>query len=958
MSFPTEIPKVYQPREIEERWYPYWERNQFFAPGTQTNPNAPIYSIVIPPPNVTGYLHMGHALNHTLQDVLARWRRMSGDRVLWLPGTDHAGIATQMVVERQLMKEGIRREDLGRGKFLERVWQWKAESGGTIQRQMRILGESVDWSRERFTLDEGLSAAVREVFVRLYDEGLIYRGEYLVNWSPGLQTAISDLEVEMEPVKGKLYHIAYPVRSLESDVRSRELEVRSPRSEAWSLKPEARAELMEAYVRANEGDRRSGSISTVSGEFVVVVTTRPETMQGDTAVALNPKDDRYRHLIGRRAILPLVGRELPFVQDDQVEIGFGTGLVKVTPAHDPNDFAIGRRHKLEFVTVIGKDASMTDAVPEKYRGLDRFEARDAVVADLEAAGLLLRVEDYTHNVGHCQRSGVVVEPLVSTQWFVRMKPLAQAAIKAVQEGRTSFVPENWTKVYFDWLERIEDWCISRQLWWGHRIPAWHSPEGEMVVARSGEDARARFVASGGDATVPLRQDEDVLDTWFSSALWPFSTLGWPDPDAPDLRTYYPTTVLVTGPDIIFFWVARMMMMGLEFVGDVPFKKVYINSIVVDPEGRKMSKTKGNVVDPLTVFEQYGTDAVRFTLAAGASPGTNISLQPAKMEANRNFANKIWNAARFALMNCGHASWKESAFDADDLPLFDRWIILRLHEAVRAVNKALEEFRFHEAAGSLYHFFWDEFCDWYIECAKPVVTSKDDSAPTQAARERLIFVLETSLRLLHPFMPFITEEIWQRLPHPPEDGSLPASISLAPFPSPDYLKRFQDRADSGDAVWLQANADMAWVIDLITALRNVRSLLELPPSARVGLELHVPEKDMEDLLKQNIGLIERLAGVSSTAWVGHPDNFGIGARGSVGQIQFNLITEGVDVEKVKQRVNRLLQKEKDEYEQLGRRYNNPDFIAKAGEEVKSQTWARLSLLEGAIETKKRVLESLG
>ena len=584
-----DIPKSYSPKYIEDKWYPFWEENGFFSPEANQSADAPIFSVVIPPPNVTGYLHMGHALNHTLQDVLARWRRMSGYRVLWLPGTDHAGIATQMVVERQLATEGIQRKELGREKFIERVWEWKNHSGGAIQRQMRMLGESVDWSRERFTLDEGLSRAVREVFVRLYNEGLIYRGEYLINWSPGLQTAVSDLEVEMKPVNGKLYHIAYPVKGLD--------------------------------------------------EVMVVATTRPETMLGDTAVAINPDDDRYSSLKGKYIILPLVGREIPVIEDSLVEKDFGTGIVKVTPAHDPNDFQMGRRHGLEFISVIGKDARMTDAVPERYRGLDRYDARKRVVEDLDAAGLLVKVEDYQHNVGHCQRSGAVIEPLISTQWFMKMKPLASPALDAVRDGRTRFVPENMLRVYTNWLEKIEDWCISRQLWWGHRIPAWYTADDFIVVAHNEEEARERLKAAGRDPKSELRQDPDVLDTWFSSALWPFSTLGWPD-QTEDLKEYYPTSVLITGPDIIFFWVARMMMMGLKFAGDVPFRTVYINGLVLDPEGQKMSKTKGNVIDPLVVFDKYGTDAVRYALTAAATPGMPISLQESKLEAARNFANKI------------------------------------------------------------------------------------------------------------------------------------------------------------------------------------------------------------------------------------------------------------------------------------------------------------------------------
>ncbi|MEP7272010.1 MAG: valine--tRNA ligase, partial [Acidobacteriota bacterium] len=669
-----EIPKTYEPKDVEERWYPYWESNCFFAPEINDEAGAPVFSMVIPPPNVTGYLHMGHALNHTLQDVLARWRRMSRDRVLWLPGTDHAGIARQAI---------------GREEFVRRVWEWKDHSGGQIQKQMRVLGESVDWTRERFTLDDGLSGAVREVFVRLYDEGLIYRGEYLINWSPGLQTAISDLEVEMKPVKGRLYHIAYPVKDV---------------SGAFSANSEG---LAEAFAEANSGEKKSGLLRTKDGEFVVVATTRPETMLGDTAIAFNPDDERYLELANRRAILPLVGRELRFAADSVVEKDFGTGLVKVTPAHDPNDFAIGKRHNLEFISVIGKDARITDAAPDKYRGLDRFEAREQVVADLDQAGMLLSVEDYLHNVGHCQRSGVIVEPLISTQWFMRMKALAEPALAAVRDGRTRFVPENMAKTYCNWLENIEDWCISRQLWWGHRIPAWYTESGRIVVARDEAEARLRHEATGGSPDDLLLRDEDVLDTWFSSALWPFSTLGWPELTE-DLKTYYPTSVLITGPDIIFFWVARMMMMGLKFMGDVPFRTVYINGLVLDPEGQKMSKTKGNVIDPLVVFRKYGTDAARFALASAATPGMPISLQESKLEAARNFANKIWNATRFVLLNCGEemGTGQNLEWETELAPpeLADRWILSRFNRVALDVGDALAEYRLHEAASIIYHFF--------------------------------------------------------------------------------------------------------------------------------------------------------------------------------------------------------------------------------------------------------------
>jgi valyl-tRNA synthetase len=919
-----EIPKTYEPQQIEKRWYPFWESQRFFTPETQTDPRAPIFSMVIPPPNVTGYLHMGHALNHTLQDVLARWHRMSGARVLWLPGTDHAGIATQMVVERQLAQEGVRRQELGRENFVARVWEWKAHSGGTIQTQMRVLGESVDWSRERFTMDDGLSEAVKEVFVRLYDEGLIYRGEYLINWSPGLQTAISDLEVEMKPVKGKLYHIAYPVKS--------------------GHPIEAAPGLAEAYAAANQGDERAGLLHTPAGDFIVVATTRPETMLGDTAIAMNPEDDRYRQLAGQRAVLPLVGRELPFIQDAVVEKEFGTGLVKVTPAHDPNDFAMGKRHGLEFVTVIGKDARMTDAAPEKYRGLDRYEARKAVVADLEAAGLLVKVEDYTHNVGHCQRSGTVVEPLISTQWFVRMRPLAEPAIAAVREGRTRFIPENITKVYYHWMENIEDWCISRQLWWGHRIPAWHTPDGEIVVGRSEEEARARLAATGADASVELRQDTDVLDTWFSSQLWPFSTLGWPEQTA-DLQAYYPTSVLVTGPDIIFFWVARMIMMGLKFMGEVPFHTVYINGLVLDPEGRKMSKTKGNVIDPLEVFDKYGTDAVRFSLLAASTAGLSFALQESKMESARNFANKIWNATRFVLLNCGEVldAGEPAQWETELAPptLADRWILSRFNRAAEEARAALAEYRFHEAAATLYHFFWDDFCDWYIELAKPYVTAKTDAPESTAVRQRIIYVLERSLRLLHPLMPFITEDLWQRLPHRGE------TICLAEYPLPDPAQIDE-----------QAEREMALLIELVTKLRNIRSTFNIAPSAPLRAQIATVDEATREVIARLEEHIKRLARIEQLLVVNEITAQRGAARAVMSGIEIAVPLEGlIDFDKERARLERDLTKFQGEYEGLEKRLANPDFVNRAAPEVVAATQTRAAELRDQIAKLRDMLAAL-
>ena len=920
------IPKTYEPKEVEQRWYPFWETHRFFTPETNLDAAAPVFSMVIPPPNVTGYLHMGHAFNHTLQDVLARWRRMSGDRVLWLPGTDHAGIATQMVVERKLAEEGIRREDLGREKFVEKVWEWRRHSGGAIQRQMRILGESVDWTRERFTLDEGLSAAVREVFVRLYDEGLIYRGDYLINWSPGLQTAVSDLEVEMKPVKGKLYHIAYPL-------------VRPGGSH-----PSQTDGLAEAFASASQEGEKTGLIRTSEGEFIVVATTRPETMLGDTAVAFNPDDERYQTLADRRAVLPLVGRELPFVQDAIVEKEFGTGLVKVTPAHDPNDFEMGTRHHLEFITVIGKDARITDAAPASYRGLDRDEARKRVVADLEKAGLLLGIEDYTHNVGHCQRSGTVIEPLISTQWFMRMKTLAEPALAAVNNGRTRFIPENMARTYCSWLENIRDWCISRQLWWGHRIPAWYSSDGTIVVAHDETEARARFVAAGGDSQAELRQDDDVLDTWFSSALWPFSTHGWPE-ITDDLRTYYPTTVLVTGPDIIFFWVARMMMMGLRFLSEPPFATVYINGLVLDPEGQKMSKTKGNVVDPLVVFEKYGTDAARFALTSAATPGMPISLQESKFEGARNFLNKIWNATRFVLLNCGDEIVTDQPleWETEMAPpeLADRWILSRFNKVALEVGDALAEFRLHEAAAIVYHFFWDDFCDWYIELSKPFVTAKEPRLQDRAVRRRLIFMLERSLCLLHPIVPFISEELWQRLPHKGE------TICLAEYP-----------VANASQVDGRAEREMELVFDLITRLRSIRSIFNIAPSVLLEARIAPADAEARLVIEQMGDHIARLARLSSLHFVDAISSQRGAARAVVNGAEIEVPLEGlIDFDKERIRLETELAKLQGEREGLERRLANADFVSRAATEVVASTRARSTELDGQVARLRVMIDSL-
>jgi valyl-tRNA synthetase len=923
-----EIPKAYEPKEVEGRWYPFWESNGFFTPETVSAAHATgLFSMVIPPPNVTGYLHMGHALNHTLQDTLARWRRMSGDRVLWLPGTDHAGIATQMVVERQLAKEGVSRRDLGREAFVERVWQWKEHSGGAIQRQMRVLGDSVDWTRERFTMDEGLSNAVKEVFVRLYDEGLIYRGEYMVNWSPGLQTAISDLEVQMKPVKGKLYHIAYPV--------------------GHEVKTKVEG-LTELYQAAGDGEKRSGYLKTPAGDFVVVATTRPETMLGDTAIALHPDDaaagGRYEAVAGKNAVLPLVGRSLRFITDEIVEKEFGTGFVKVTPAHDANDFAMGKRHGLEFLQVIGKDAKITKEAPEAYRGLDRNDARKQIVADLEALGLVLEIEDYTHNVGHCDRSGVAVEPLISMQWFLKMKSLAEPAIQAVRDGRTKFTPESTAKIYFHWLENIEDWCVSRQLWWGHRIPAWYTPTEDVVVARDEQEARERLKARGLDSNAVLREEEDVLDTWFSSQLWPFSTLGWPA-ETEDLKRYYPTDVLITGFDIIFFWVARMMMMGLKFMGEVPFRNVYINALVLDPEGQKMSKSKGNVIDPLEVFEKYGTDAARFALTSASTAGLSLSLQESKLESARNFANKIWNAARFVLMNCDDVLEAQEPVDWETElappELADLWILSRCNRVALEVHNSLAEFRFHEAAAQLYHFFWDDFCDWYIELSKPFVTAKEPTPQNQAVKRRIIYMLERSLRLLHPMMPYITEELWQRLPHRGE------SICMAEFTSHNSAQ-LDGRAER----------EMNLVIELITKIRNLRATFNIPPSTPLDAEILVTDSSSRAVVEQMQDHIKRLGRLERLSLVDALSVKKGSARAVLAGAEISLPLEGlIDFEKERARLSQSVEKLRKEYEGVERRLGNADFTERAAPEIVAQTRERVAELQHQIEKLNAAIESL-
>src|SRR5438477_6219330 len=795
-SHKNEIPKSYEPAAIEARWAEYWVKEKLFStPTPAPGDTRPVFTLLLPPPNVTGRLHMGHMLNQTQMDIIVRWHRMRGDVTLWLPGTDHAGIATQMMVERQLASEGKKRSELGREKFVERVWAWKKQYGSAIQEQMRRLGASVDWSREYFTMDENLSRAVREVFVRLHEQGLIYRAKYVINWCPRCETAISDLEVKHEEIPGKLWEIRYPVVG--------------------------------------------------SNEFITVATTRPETMLGDTAVAVNERDERYTHLHGKRVLLPLMNREIPIITDELAQPEFGTGAVKITPAHDANDFQAGVRHNLLQIEIMDEHARMNENAGS-YAGLGRSTARERVLEDLRAHGFLVGEKDYTLAIGKCDRCGTVVEPRLSTQWFIKIQPLAERAIEVVEKDYIRFTPTNYRQIYLNWMRNIHDWTISRQLWWGHRIPAWHCACGEIIVAREAPTSCDKCGRSH------LTQDPDVLDTWFSSGLLPFTSLGWPERTR-DLEIFYPTSLLITGFDILFFWVARMIMLGCHFMeghpqGRVPFKTVYIHSLVRDAERQKMSKTKGNVLDPIEVIEKYGTDAVRFTLAAMAAPGTDIAFNESRTEGYRAFANKIWNAARFMFMNVDRlGSTGVPALAGPDTAgvcgvqaetLEDRWILSRFNGVAAYVNQALEEYRFHEAANRIYDFFWGEFCDWYIELIKPRLTLEDGGdkrAPAIACRN-LVTLFEASLRLLHPVMPFITEEIW----HAIYDGKPPLkSIALAGFPQSDTKQ-----------IDLKAETHMAVLQDLIVSVRNLRAELKVEPRVKTPIQVYAHEPEIRKLIEQN------------------------------------------------------------------------------------------------------------
>ena len=888
-----DIPKQYDPKEAEQNHYEWWERNGFFAPEINKDPEAPVFSIVIPPPNVTGSLHMGHALQHTFMDVMTRHKRMRGFRTLWLPGTDHAGISTQLMVSRALKKEGKSRHDLGREAFVERVWNWKHEFGGQITVQMRREGASVDWSREKFTMDEDLSRIVREVFVRLYEEGWIYRGSRIVNWCPQDQTVLSDLEVDKLPEQGKLYYLQYPIKN---------------------------------------SDRR-----------VTVATTRPETMLGDTAVAVNPNDDRYRDLVGQTVLLPLTNREIPIIADEYVDSEFGTGAVKITPAHDPNDYEMGLRHDLPQVVVIDPHARMTADAGVSYAGLDRYKAREKVVEDFEALGLLEKVVDYEFSISKCERCKSVIEPLISLQWFMKMDQVRDLALDLMtREQKPRFVPALYEKIYTNWLENLRDWTISRQLWWGHQIPAWYTPSGEIVVARSEEEARERA------GTSELTQDPDVLDTWFSSALWPFSTLGWPN-KTDDLKTFYPTSVLVTARDIIFLWVSRMVMMGMKFVGKEPFADVYVTGTVLDSQGQRMAKMKMNGVDPLDVFDKFGVDATRLTLTQVGSTDTRWNEK--QVESYRNFANKIWNAARFCLLNSEGAGVKPEILNTGD-QLHDRWIISRLNKTSRDLNTAIDNYEFHEAVQKLYHFFWDDFCDWYIELAKSDVTAEEDSATRTEARTRLLTVLEQALRLLHPFMPYITEELWQRLP-----GDKPLHSAYAGAEPTVMLTAYPEGAAA--LIDEAAESEMQAIIELISRVRNIRSTMNIKPSERIPVIIGAPDEKLRRVFSSAQDQIARLVRASEFSLSERLEAPRASARAVLtGGAEVAVPLEGlIDFEQERRRLQRELEKLQGEVTKLEAQLNNPNFVSRAPAERVTEVRERIADISQQSAQVQQTLENL-
>jgi valyl-tRNA synthetase len=906
----------YSPQDIEQSWYQKWEENNYFAPSG----HGESYSIAIPPPNVTGNLHMGHAFQHSLVDSLIRYQRMSGKNTLWQMGTDHAGIATQMLVTEQLAAQGIKPLDIGREAFIDKVWEWKEESGGTISKQLRRLGASLHWETERFTLDDGLSEAVLEVFVRLHEEGLIYRGERLVNWDPVLKTSISDLEVESEEEQGHLWHFRYPL--------------------------------------ADE-----------PGEFLVVATTRPETMLGDTAVAVSPNDDRYKALVGKEIILPLTGRRIPIIADQYVDMAFGTGCVKITPAHDFNDYDVGHRHDLPIINILNEDASLNDEVPEKYRGMDRFEARKAVIADLDALGLLEKIEDHTMAIPRGERSGVVVEPFLSDQWFVDIKSLAEPAIKAVEDGKIEFIPKNAENIYFSWMRNIEDWCISRQLWWGHRIPAWYDADGNIYVGRSEQEARDKHNLA---ANIELMQDPDVLDTWFSSALWTFSTLGWPE-QTKELETFHSTDIMVTGHDIISLWVSRMIMMSMKFTGEVPFKKVYIHGLVTDSTGQKMSKSKGNGLDPMDIINgisldelvakrtdnlmqpkmakridkatrkeypegitAYGTDPLRFTFYSIATRTRTIRFDMKRVEGYRNFCNKLWNAAIFV---SGNINDNESRLDSTDVELstIDYWIISEFQKTAAAVNLAMETYRFDLAAKEIYEFVWDEFCDWYLELTKPILNS-DDATQAQklGTQQTLARILESVLRLAHPFLPFLTEELWQKVPSTVRLSG--DTIMLQPFPVADE-KLISDAASK----------DVDWLKTVVTGVRNIRGEMDISPARQVPILFSNGSTEDQERLDKFTRELTFLVRPESLTWLSDNAEKPMSATALVGEMELLVPMAGlIDKEAELARLDKEIDRKQKDRAKTEGKINNPSFVEKAPEEVVQKERDKLKDLDSALE----------
>ena len=871
--------KSYESKSVEQKWYEYWENNGLFK-AEATSDKDP-YCIVIPPPNVTGTLHMGHALNNTLQDILCRFKRMKGFNVLWQPGTDHAGIATQNVVEKDLAARGTDRHAVGREKFIELVWEWRKKYGGLIINQLRRLGCSCDWSRERFTMDEGLSKAVKEVFVRLYEEGHIYRGDYIINWCPRCHTAIAEIEVEHQEKESFLYYIRYPFQS-------------------------------------GEG-------------HLTIATTRPETLLGDTAVAVNPEDDRYAALSDPYVLLPILNKPIPVIFDKYVDMEFGTGALKITPAHDPNDFEIGNTHHLERIKVIDENGMMND-LAGPYQGMERFECRERIVEDLKMGDLLEKIEPYQNAIGHCYRCKTMIEPLLSKQWFVKTGPLAREASQAVREGKTKIFPANWEGVYFEWMDNIKDWCISRQIWWGHRIPAWYCQEcGAVHVAKEAP------VSCNSCQSHDLVQETDVLDTWFSSALWPFSTLGWPD-STPELKTFYPTAALVTGFDILFFWVARMMMMGIHFMGDIPFKDVYIHALVRDAEGKKMSKSKGNVIDPLEVMDQFGTDAFRFTLAALAAQGRDIKLSEETIVGYRHFVNKIWNAARFALMNLDEN--EDPKHDERAYTLADRWILTRLGQVSAEVAQAIEAYQFNEAAGHCYQFIWHELCDWYLEMAKQELYG-EDGVSKETARAVVQEALMVALKLLHPFMPFITEEIWQKLPG--TDGS----IMTASFPEVSDFLRDED-----------ALKEMNLLMGVIAAIRNIRGEMNISPSKNVNLIIDAKSEQDEEILERNLSYIQTLAkvdGVSIGLGLPKPEK---SATAIFEETSVHVLLEGlIDFEEEKKRIGKAINKIEKEMAASNKKLSNKGFLQKAPAEIVADVRNKFEGLSAKLSKLKQNLSFL-